>query len=122
MRSFKLHIFLTALLVLLSILHIMDDTMWFGVFSALLMFFLGLIQFLISLYYVVKREDVPGRIFLIHTVLSIILIAILVSNNSIDIDDFAFFTDQRFLLRMAPTLVAMLFLYGLFHQEKRGHR
>jgi hypothetical protein len=122
MRSFKLHIFLTALLVLLSILHIMDDTMWFGVFSALLMFFLGLIQFLISSYYVVKREDVPGRIFLIHTVLSIILIAILLSNSAIDIDDFAFFTDQRFLLRMAPTLVAMLFLYGLFHQEKRGHR
>jgi hypothetical protein len=119
MRSFKFQLLFTALLFVLSGLHVVYDTNWFGVFSAVIMFFLGLIQFLISFVYVVKGED-NRRIFLTHLFFSMILVLVLAMNNEIDIDEFADFFDHAFLLRIAPGLLACLFLYGLYHRPKRA--
>jgi hypothetical protein len=117
MKSFNFHLVFIAILVVLSWLHVGNDTIWFGVFSALLMFFLGLIQLVISVIYIFKRED-RYWIFLGHLGVSSMLIIILLWNNYIDIDDFANFSEHAFLLRVAPIMIGSLFLWGIFLKEK----
>jgi hypothetical protein len=117
--GYKLHIILLLGVLLFTALHLVNSQEGFGICSSLLMLGVGILQIMTSIIQIFKKDN-NKLIFIIHLILSCLLIMALMSDNTIDLIDFADpAKDIFFITSIAPIIIGGVFVLALFRAKKR---